>query len=92
MENYTEEQRAEINEITERQYRKMLAEGKYKDLLIKFGQNGNYSVSNMLYLLSQNPDIKVENGKINISLKMILKICEVLKIEPAELFHSAQNK
>lgn len=35
---------------------------------------------------------KVENGKINISLKMILKICEVLKIEPAELFHSAQNK
>lgn len=48
VENYTEEQRAEINEITERQYRKMLAEGKYKDLLIKFGQNGNYSVSNML--------------------------------------------
>lgn len=35
---------------------------------------------------------KVENGKINISLKMILKICEVLKIEPEELFHSAQNK
>lgn len=28
VENYTEEQRAEINEITERQYRKMLAEGK----------------------------------------------------------------
>lgn len=62
VENYTEEQRAEINEITERQYRKMLAEGKYKDLLIKFGQNGNYSVSNMLYLLSQNPDITVVKG------------------------------
>lgn len=29
---------------------------------------------------------KVENGKINISLKMILKICEVLEIEPEELF------
>ena len=29
---------------------------------------------------------KVENGKINISLKMILKICEVLEIEPVELF------
>jgi len=29
---------------------------------------------------------KVENGKINISLKMILKICEVLEIEPIELF------
>ena len=40
----------------------MLAEGKYKDLLIKFGQNGNYSVSNMLYLLSQNPDITVVKG------------------------------
>lgn len=35
---------------------------------------------------------KVENGKINISLKMILKNCEVLKIEPEELFHSTQNK
>lgn len=35
---------------------------------------------------------KVENGKINISLKMILKICEVLQIEPAELFYSVQTK
>lgn len=31
---------------------------------------------------------KVENGKINISLKTILKICEVLNIEPIELFKS----
>ena len=31
---------------------------------------------------------KVESGKINVSLKSILKICEVLKIEPIELFKS----
>ncbi len=31
---------------------------------------------------------KVESGKINISLKTILDICEVLSIEPAELFKS----
>lgn len=30
---------------------------------------------------------KVENGKINISLKMILEICEILKIEPKTLFN-----
>ena len=60
--NYTEEQREEINGITERQYRKMLSEGKYKDLLIKFGQNGNYSISNLLYLLAQNSDITVVKG------------------------------
>lgn len=31
---------------------------------------------------------KVESGKINVSLKSILKICEVLNIDPAELFKS----
>lgn len=31
---------------------------------------------------------KVESGKINISLKAILEICNVLNIEPAELFKS----
>lgn len=31
---------------------------------------------------------KVESGKINVSLKSILKICEALKIEPIELFES----
>ena len=31
---------------------------------------------------------KVESGKVNISLKAILKICEVLDIEPIELFKS----
>ncbi len=29
---------------------------------------------------------KLENGKVNITLKTIFKICEVLEIEPAELF------
>ena len=29
---------------------------------------------------------KVESGKINVRLKSILKICEVLNIEPVELF------
>ena len=29
---------------------------------------------------------KVESGKSNVSLKSILKICEVLNIEPVELF------
>ena len=31
---------------------------------------------------------KVENGKINISLKTILTICEVLEIEPVQLFQT----
>lgn len=34
---------------------------------------------------------KVESGKINISLKAILKICEVLNIEPVELFKSEES-
>ena len=34
---------------------------------------------------------KVESGKINISLKSILKICEVLDIEPIELFQSEKS-
>ncbi len=29
---------------------------------------------------------KLENGKVNITLKTIFKICEVLDIEPVELF------
>lgn len=33
---------------------------------------------------------KVESGKINVSLKAILKIREVLEIEPIELFHSEE--
>ncbi len=31
---------------------------------------------------------QVESGKIYVSLKSILKICEALKIEPIELFKS----
>lgn len=34
---------------------------------------------------------KVENGKINVSLKTILDICEVLNIQPAELFQPVQT-
>ncbi len=33
---------------------------------------------------------KVESGKINISLKTILKICDVLNIAPVDLFESEQ--
>lgn len=62
VENYTEEERADINEIAERQYRKMLAAGQYKDLLVKFGENGNCSISNLLYLLAQNPNISIVKG------------------------------
>ena len=29
---------------------------------------------------------KLENGKVNVTLKTIFKICEVLNIEPVELF------
>ncbi|MCI9518239.1 MAG: helix-turn-helix transcriptional regulator [Clostridia bacterium] len=32
---------------------------------------------------------KVESGKINISLKTILRICEELNIDPIELFKTA---
>jgi len=35
---------------------------------------------------------KIENGKVNVTLKTILKICEVLNIEPAELFKPAKNQ
>ncbi len=35
---------------------------------------------------------KVESGKINIGVKAILNICEVLEIEPVELFKSAKNQ
>lgn len=31
---------------------------------------------------------KLENGKVNITLKTIFQICEVLNIEPVELFKS----
>ena len=29
---------------------------------------------------------KLESGKVNATLKVIFKICEILKIEPVELF------
>ena len=62
VENYTEEERAKINEIAEQQYRKMLAAGQYKDLLVKFGENGTCSISNLLYLFAQNPNVSIVKG------------------------------
>lgn len=35
---------------------------------------------------------KVECRKLNISLKAILQICEVLEIEPADLFKSSKEQ
>lgn len=35
---------------------------------------------------------KVESGKINAGVKQILKICEVLNIEPVELFKPLNDK
>ena len=34
---------------------------------------------------------KLENGKVNTTLKTIFKICEVLDIDPIELFKSINN-
>lgn len=35
---------------------------------------------------------KLENGKVNATLKVIFKICEVLQIEPVELFKPLNDK
>ena len=50
--DYTDDQRTEIANKANDQYLKMVKEGKYKDILVKFGQNGNYSLNNLLYMLS----------------------------------------
>ena len=49
----------------------------------------NMSAYELSIKLGKDPSYinKVENGKINISLKMILEICEILKIEPKTLFN-----
>ncbi len=54
----------------------------------------NLSAYELSLRIGKNPTYinKVECRKINISLKSILKICEVLKIEPAELFKPAKNQ
>lgn len=35
---------------------------------------------------------KVENGKINISLNVILEVCKILSIHPTTLFETEENK
>ncbi len=60
--DYTDDQRTEIANKANDQYLKMAKEGKYKDILVKFGQNGNYSLNNLLYMLSQNPNATVAKG------------------------------
>ncbi len=59
VENYTEDRRDEITAQTSELYHSMLANGQYKDLLVKFGQNGKYSLNNVLFMLTQNPDMTV---------------------------------
>ncbi len=56
--------------------------------LAKIRMNANLSAYELSLRIEKDASYihKVESGKLNISLKMILKICEVLKIEPIELF------
>lgn len=60
--DYTDDQRTEIANKANDQYLKMAKEGKYKDILVKFGLNGNYSLNNLLYMLSQNPNATLAKG------------------------------
>lgn len=60
--NYTDEEREAINNRIEEQYKKIIADGKYKDLLMKCGKNSKYSVNNILLMLDQNPEITVVKG------------------------------
>lgn len=60
--DYTAEERDAINERIDAQYKKIIAEGKYKDLLLKCGANSKYSVNNVMLMLEQNPDMTVAKG------------------------------
>lgn len=62
IQNYTEDERNDIIIQSGEQYHKMMQNGQYKELLVKFGENGKYSLSNLLYMLSQNPDMTVAKG------------------------------
>lgn len=59
LENYTEERRNEIILQANEQYYAMVKNGQYKELLVKFGQNGKYSLNNVLFMLKQNPDMTI---------------------------------
>ncbi|MCX4363288.1 MAG: hypothetical protein OSJ74_07900 [Clostridia bacterium] len=57
--DYTDDERDALNVKIDEQYRKIITEGKYKDLLVKCGANSRYSVSNIMLMLTQNPDMTV---------------------------------
>ncbi len=56
--------------------------------LAKLRTNANLSAYELSLRIGKDASYihKVESGKINISLKSILKICDVLEIPPAQLF------
>lgn len=56
--DFTEERRAEIITTANEKYTELMNNGGYKDLLISFGKN-NVSLTNILYVLSQNPNATV---------------------------------
>lgn len=62
--------------------------------LAKIRVNANLSAYELSLRIGKNTSYihKVESGKLNISLKMILQICEVLDIEPTELFQPEMKK
>ena len=57
--------RKEMEEITkkiENQLSSFIKEGKYKDVLIKMGNLGRYSLNNQIYILMQNPSATTIHG------------------------------
>lgn len=60
--DYTEEERNEIVSKTNAKLIEMLNNGKLKELLEIYGNNGDYSLNNVLYMLTQNPDMTVAKG------------------------------
>lgn len=56
--------------------------------LAKLRTNANLSAYELSLRIGKDASYihKVESGKINISLKSILKICDVLEIPPTRLF------
>ena len=54
----------------------------------KYRINANLSAYELSLRIEKNASYihKLENGKVNATLNTIFKICEILEIEPAELF------
>lgn len=57
--DYTDDERDALNTRIDEQYKKIIAAGKYKDLLLKCGANSRYSISNIMLMLEQNPEMTV---------------------------------